>query len=475
MNRPHLLRGSGLLRTHARPATGRGQGDPARTGRGSVVPPAVPSRGRRCSYRPRPLHRPAGRHRPGSRPAVAGHRIHRQSHPLASRCRARSVAGGQRPATRSRRRVAEALLAIHAADAAQLTHTGTRVGTPGFAAPELILGNRVSTAADVFALGALHAYATTGRMPFGEGNPDAVLYRLVHLLANLDGSGSGARDRGDLPGQGPLAATEGPRDPAELPTHESGAEREHVLAAATDRRRDRLACRRGAPRTPSAAAAKAANRSARGGRSDRGCCRVPGGLPAGPCQWQPAAATRNRAADRELSDQGQIDWVHWVYLDTDERHSERFVEQPVSLDCRYNLHCSNRKSGARRIGDYTPIGNAAPFRLRDAQSPVAFSWRDGEPTLAAHDMCTLEYMGASWQRVPAHGSRRPNSAYVHALCQRIPRQSEVLRHAQRWQRGTHCRQFLRHVRHVQRGAFLGLHIHLSSCDRRAGADRRTDS
>ncbi|WP_181387272.1 serine/threonine-protein kinase [Streptomyces sp. Act143] len=70
-------------------------------------------------------------------------------------------------------------IARGAADTA-LTQTGLTPGTPGYSAPEVIVGNQVGPAADVFALGATLAHAVTGRPPFGSGPTHAVSYRVVH-------------------------------------------------------------------------------------------------------------------------------------------------------------------------------------------------------------------------------------------------------------------------------------------------------
>lgn len=70
-------------------------------------------------------------------------------------------------------------IARGAADTA-LTQTGLTPGTPGFTAPEVLVGNQVGAAADVFALGATLAYVATGRPPFGSGPTHAVSYRAVH-------------------------------------------------------------------------------------------------------------------------------------------------------------------------------------------------------------------------------------------------------------------------------------------------------
>ncbi|MFB7252754.1 bifunctional serine/threonine-protein kinase/ABC transporter substrate-binding protein [Streptomyces nojiriensis] len=61
-----------------------------------------------------------------------------------------------------------------------LTSAGAVLGTPGFLPPEQVEGRPAEPAGDVFSLGCLLAYAATGRLPFGTGTVDAVLYRTVH-------------------------------------------------------------------------------------------------------------------------------------------------------------------------------------------------------------------------------------------------------------------------------------------------------
>ncbi|MEU2392369.1 serine/threonine-protein kinase [Streptomyces sp. NPDC007369] len=61
-----------------------------------------------------------------------------------------------------------------------LTQDGQAPGTPGYTAPEVLLGAEAGPAADVFALGASMAYAATGRPPFGTGVAATVSYRAVH-------------------------------------------------------------------------------------------------------------------------------------------------------------------------------------------------------------------------------------------------------------------------------------------------------
>jgi hypothetical protein len=74
-----------------------------------------------------------------------------------------------------------------AAEATALTHTGMRVGSPQFMAPEQVAGQSATPATDVFALGSLAAFAVLGRPPFGNGNGEAVLYRILHQDADLTG------------------------------------------------------------------------------------------------------------------------------------------------------------------------------------------------------------------------------------------------------------------------------------------------
>ncbi|MGW2546167.1 serine/threonine-protein kinase, partial [Kitasatospora sp. NPDC001574] len=72
-----------------------------------------------------------------------------------------------------------------AADAVPLTSTGLSIGSPGFMAPEQVLGLAPTPATDVFALGALAAYVGGGAPPFGDGPEPAALYRAVHEEPDL--------------------------------------------------------------------------------------------------------------------------------------------------------------------------------------------------------------------------------------------------------------------------------------------------
>ncbi|MEU2191682.1 serine/threonine-protein kinase [Streptomyces fimicarius] len=71
-----------------------------------------------------------------------------------------------------------------------LTRTGALVGSPGFMAPEQVRGERVTTACDVFCLGAVLAYAASGRLPFGtaeSGGVHALMFRIAQEDPDLTG------------------------------------------------------------------------------------------------------------------------------------------------------------------------------------------------------------------------------------------------------------------------------------------------
>ncbi|MFF5106599.1 PQQ-binding-like beta-propeller repeat protein [Streptomyces sp. NPDC000134] len=66
-----------------------------------------------------------------------------------------------------------------------LTRTGQIPVTPGYGAPEQVLGQRVGPAADVFSLGALLAYAASGRPAYPGTEVAAVMYEVVHGTPDL--------------------------------------------------------------------------------------------------------------------------------------------------------------------------------------------------------------------------------------------------------------------------------------------------
>ncbi|PWI11366.1 serine/threonine protein kinase [Streptomyces sp. NWU339] len=83
---------------------------------------------------------------------------------------------------------------------ASLTSSGVSIGSPGYMAPEQVLGKGVTGAADVFSLGAVLAYAATGEPPFRGDSSAALLYKVVHEppelgdLGGRDGPGDQVRE-----------------------------------------------------------------------------------------------------------------------------------------------------------------------------------------------------------------------------------------------------------------------------------------
>ncbi|MFJ6746750.1 PQQ-binding-like beta-propeller repeat protein [Streptomyces sp. NPDC091266] len=74
-----------------------------------------------------------------------------------------------------------------AVDGDRMTQTGVVVGSPGYIPPEQALDEPVGAAGDVFALGAVLAYAATGHTAYGDTTPAAVLYQVVHGEPDLTG------------------------------------------------------------------------------------------------------------------------------------------------------------------------------------------------------------------------------------------------------------------------------------------------
>ncbi|WP_277953996.1 WD40 repeat domain-containing serine/threonine protein kinase [Saccharopolyspora soli] len=74
-----------------------------------------------------------------------------------------------------------------AAEASSVTGTDVRPGTPAYMAPEYILGQTLTPAVDVFALGVVANFAATGELAFGGGSGHAVVHRILEQDPNLDG------------------------------------------------------------------------------------------------------------------------------------------------------------------------------------------------------------------------------------------------------------------------------------------------
>jgi tRNA A-37 threonylcarbamoyl transferase component Bud32 len=79
---------------------------------------------------------------------------------------------------------------------AALTLTGAAIGTPGYMAPEQVLGEAIDQRVDVFAAGVLLYRMLAGRPPFS-GSAEAVMHQLFHLTplppSQVEGSGRDAR------------------------------------------------------------------------------------------------------------------------------------------------------------------------------------------------------------------------------------------------------------------------------------------
>jgi len=104
------------------------------------------------------------------------------------------------------------------------THAGV-LGVAGFIAPERIERQAMLPAGDVFAGGVVLAFAATGRLAFGGGEPVTVAYRVVH----------GEPDLSDLPEElRPLVVACLAKDPGQRPDAASLAAEASRLHGATD-------------------------------------------------------------------------------------------------------------------------------------------------------------------------------------------------------------------------------------------------
>nr|WP_200420273.1 serine/threonine-protein kinase [Streptomyces sp. NBRC 14336] len=75
----------------------------------------------------------------------------------------------------------------HVVDGTAVTRTGMLTGTPGWLSPEYYRDGTAGPPGDVFAWGALLAFAATGRHPFGTGNAEAVAFRVLNAEPDLGG------------------------------------------------------------------------------------------------------------------------------------------------------------------------------------------------------------------------------------------------------------------------------------------------
>ncbi len=103
-----------------------------------------------------------------------------------------------------------------ALDDTRMTSTGMAVGTPAFMSPEQADGSELTTASDLFSLGAVLVWAATGTGPFGEGTPVTLLRRILSAEPDLGALTGPVRD---------LVAECTRRDPAARPTAAQLADR----------------------------------------------------------------------------------------------------------------------------------------------------------------------------------------------------------------------------------------------------------
>ncbi|MEU6323406.1 serine/threonine-protein kinase [Streptomyces sp. NPDC047009] len=75
----------------------------------------------------------------------------------------------------------------HVADGTAVTRSGMLTGTPGWLSPEYYRDGSAGPPGDVFAWGALLAFAATGRHPFGTGTAEAVAFRVLNGEPDLAG------------------------------------------------------------------------------------------------------------------------------------------------------------------------------------------------------------------------------------------------------------------------------------------------
>ncbi len=111
-----------------------------------------------------------------------------------------------------------------AAEAVSVTGAGLVVGSPGFMSPEQAVGDEVGPPSDVFSLGAVLAFAATGRGPFGEGSSPELAYRLVYSQPSLDPIPAELR---------PLVEHCLAKDPSERPTADEVLAKVAAVQAAT--------------------------------------------------------------------------------------------------------------------------------------------------------------------------------------------------------------------------------------------------
>ncbi len=97
------------------------------------------------------------------------------------------------------------------ADRTLITVTGEIIGSPAWMSPEQVAENTVGCSADMFSLGSVLVFAATGRPPFGGGQLEGVMWRILNGAPDLgDESSLDAKLR-------PLVVRMLKKNPAERP------------------------------------------------------------------------------------------------------------------------------------------------------------------------------------------------------------------------------------------------------------------
>ncbi|MEU4267614.1 serine/threonine-protein kinase [Streptomyces sp. NPDC026092] len=92
----------------------------------------------------------------------------------------RDVKPGNVHLTRTGRVVLQDFGIAHLLDTKGLTATGAIIGTPGYMPPEVLTGQGIGPAADMYALGTCLYEMLSGRPAFGRGDAFARMYQVVH-------------------------------------------------------------------------------------------------------------------------------------------------------------------------------------------------------------------------------------------------------------------------------------------------------
>ncbi|GAA0363023.1 protein kinase [Actinoallomurus spadix] len=209
----------------------------------------------------------------------------------------------------------------------EATRPGQLVGTPAYMAPEVIQGKRATTASDIFAWGAVVAFAGTGGTPFSGGELPAVLYRIMHEEPSLDGLDEAVRPLVERaldkdPARRPSARellsgltghvrADPARPPADRVPPSGDAARSSGDAGAGDRSAGRLPeLSSGRPSTGPAATAprpeQATGQASPGAAADPGATLLATGAPAG---TEPAGPAREGDEGRHRLRTRRIAWI----------------------------------------------------------------------------------------------------------------------------------------------------------------------